>query len=128
MAMQVIPASLTLNVKIKEIVEAKQKSFWFEVKTFKPEAIAKRIIKEIEALHDPEMDADSGELEIIHRTANFDSVSLFKKAKEVAAYIDSKCHVKAVYIHGERGGEKGFEVKFRFYDNPVSYKYRHLEF
>ncbi len=120
--------SPSITAEIHRVVEAKQKSFGFETKTLKPEAIAKRIIKEIEALHDVNMDANSGELEIVHKTANFDSVALFKKAKEVAAYIEPKCHVKAVYIRGEHGSKEGFEVKFSFYDNPIVYRYRHLEF
>ena len=120
--------SHNFTAEVHAIVEAKQKSFGFETKTFNPEAIAKRIIKEFDKLHNVGADADSGELEIVQQGGKFDSVALFKKAKEVTAYVEPKCHVKAVAIRGESGSKECFEVKFSFYDNPIVYRYRHLEF
>lgn len=120
--------SPSITAEIHAIVEAKQKTIAFEADSFKPEAIAKRIIKEFDKLHDPELDAGSGELEIVQQGGEFDSVALFKKAKEVTAYVEPKCHVKAVAIRGESGAKESIEVKFSFYDNPIVYRYRHLEF
>lgn len=120
--------SHNFTAEVHAIVEAKQKTIAFEVDSFKPEAIAKRIIKEFDKLHNVGADAGSGELEIVQQGGKFDSVALFKKAKEVSTYIEPKCHVKAVAIRGESGAKESFEVKFSFYDNPIVYRYRHLEF
>ncbi len=120
--------SHNFTAEVHAIVEAKQKTIAFEVGSFKPEAIAKRIVKEFDKLHNAGADADSGELEIVQQGGKFDSVALFKKAKDVSAYIEPKCHVKAVAIRGESGAKESFEVKFSFYDNPIVYRYRHLEF
>lgn len=120
--------SHNFTTEVHAIVEAKQKTIAFEVDSFKPEAIAKRIVKEFDKLHNVGADADSGELEIVQQGGEFDSVALFKKAKEVTAYVEPKCHVKAVAIRGETGQKESIEVKFSFYDNPIVYRYRHLEF
>lgn len=120
--------SHNFTAEVHAIVEAKQKTIAFEVDSFRTEAIAKRIVKEFDKLHNTGADADSGELEIVQQGGKFDSVALFKKAKEVTAYVEHKCHVKAVAIRGESGTKESIEVKFSFYDNPIVYRYRHLEF
>ena len=121
--------SPSITAEIHRVVEAKQKSFEFEAKTFDVEAIAKRIIKEFDKLHDPELDAGSGAIEVTHCfTADYDANALYKKIFEVIALVEPKCHMKGVSVSGKSGAKESFEVKFSFYDNPVSYRYRHLEF
>lgn len=123
------PGTETLNAKVKEIVEAQQKTIAFETKVLNTKAVIARIIDEFTALHNPELDADSGSLTIIEREADkFNSVSLYRKAKAIAEQIEPMCHVRAISIRSYHNKGEGFEVGFSFYDRPKAYKYRHLEF
>ena len=119
------------NQKANNAVNEGKKSFSFIVNVAPDNAktvssVVSEVVNIYALTHDKNAYADGGALTVTHLyTVENDVEATYQIVRAIREAIESEIRLNEIIVNYEKAEAEGVSITMSFFDNPMSYKYRH---